>query len=152
MRRKDRETTREEAWKIFDACDYAVVSMILDENPYATALSVARIEETLYFHGAKEGDKIDALTKNPRICLHAVAHMQNIAEKLTVHYASCTIHGWAEEVTEEEEKRMALIRIAQRFAPGQEAMAQQEIDSLKQVTSVWKIHVDSISGKRNPLL
>ena len=52
MRRTDRETTREEAWRIFDQSAYSVLSMSYRNRPYATALSVARIDETLYFHCA----------------------------------------------------------------------------------------------------
>ena len=57
MRRTDRETTREEAWRIFDQSAYSVLSMSYRNRPYATALSVARIDETLYFHCARDGEK-----------------------------------------------------------------------------------------------
>ena len=56
MRRTDRETTREEAWRIFDQSAYSVLSMSYRNRPYATALSVARINETLYFHCARDGE------------------------------------------------------------------------------------------------
>ena len=61
MRRTDRETTREEAWRIFDQSAYSVLSMSYRNRPYATALSVARIDETLYFHCARDGEKIRAV-------------------------------------------------------------------------------------------
>ena len=95
MRRTDRETTREEAWRIFDQSAYSVLSMSYRNRPYATALSVARIDETLYFHCARDGEKIRAMRENPNVCLHSVARMENCAEGFTVYYASCTIRGTA---------------------------------------------------------
>ena len=68
MRRTDRETTREEAWRIFDQSAYSVLSMSYRNRPYATALSVARIDETLYFHCARDGEKIRAMRENPNVC------------------------------------------------------------------------------------
>lgn len=97
MRRTDRETTREEAWRIFDQSAYSVLSMSYRNRPYATALSVARIDETLYFHCARDGEKIRAMRENPNVCLHSVARMENCAEGFTVYYASCTIRGIAQE-------------------------------------------------------
>ena len=89
MRRTDRETTREEAWRIFDQSAYSVLSMSYRNRPYATALSVARIDETLYFHCARDGEKIRAMRENPNVCLHSVARMENCAEGFTVYYAEC---------------------------------------------------------------
>lgn len=149
MRRKDRETTREEAWHIFDQSSYSVVSMIAGGKPYATALSVARIAETLYFHCARDGEKVQALRENPQICLHAVAHMSNYAETFTVHYASCTIKGIAEEVQEEKEKHDALLAICNAFALENMGMAEQEISKTGKASSVWKITVSEITGKHN---
>ena len=150
MRRKDRETSREAAWEIFDQSAYSVLSMIYEGKPYATALSVARIGETLYFHCAREGEKLQALRHNPQVCLHAVSHMRNCAEKFTVYYASCTIKGCAKEVQTEEERHQALLAICAAFTPGNMEKAQKEIQSAGSSTSVWKIQVDEISGKCHP--
>ena len=67
MRRTDRETTREEAWRIFDQSAYSVLSMSYRNRPYATALSVARIDETLYFHCAVTGKNQGYARKSKRL-------------------------------------------------------------------------------------
>lgn len=149
MRRTDRETTREDAWEIFDQSMYSVLSMISNKSPYATAISVARMDETLYFHCARDGEKIKALRENPKVCLHSVAHMENCAEKFTVYYASCTMKGTAEEVFEDEEKHRALLAICKAFTPENMVMAEEEIRKTEKVTSVWKITVNEITGKKN---
>ena len=66
MRRTDRETTREEAWRIFDQSAYSVLSMSYRNRPYATALSVARIDETLYFHAPVTTGKIRAMREKSK--------------------------------------------------------------------------------------
>ena len=82
MRRTDRETTREEAWRIFDQSAYSVLSMSYRNRPYATALSVARIDETLYFHCARDGEKIRAMRENPNVCLHSVPVWRTVQKGL----------------------------------------------------------------------
>lgn len=149
MRRTDRETTREEAWRIFDQSAYSVLSMSYRNRPYATALSVARIDETLYFHCARDGEKIRAMRENPNVCLHSVARMENCAEGFTVYYASCTIRGIAQEVVDEEERHRALLALCRAFIPQSMDMAEQEIRDLRSVTAVWSITVQEITGKRN---
>lgn len=149
MRRTDRETTREEAWHIFDQSAYSVLSMSIRDIPYATALSVTRMDETLYFHCARDGEKIKAMRENPNVCLHSVAHMKNCAKSFTVYYASCTIRGIAQEVVDETERHRALLALCRTFIPESMDMSEQEIRDLRSVTAVWKITVQEITGKRN---
>ena len=105
--------------------------------------------ETLYFHCARDGEKIRAMRENPNVCLHSVARMENCAEGFTVYYASCTIRGIAQEVVDEEERHRALLALCRTFIPQSMDMAEQEIRDLRSVTAVWSITVQEITGKRN---
>ena len=149
MRRIDKQTSIERAWEIFDESNYALVSMIHEGKPYSCALSVARIGEMLYFHSAKEGEKIHAMRTHPDVCLHAVAHMENVPEIFSVYYASCTIKGRAYEVVDTEEKHQALLAICEKFATENMQLAEKEIQGAIAMCSVWRIEVDEITGKVN---
>ena len=51
MRRKDREMDENFAIELLDTCDYMTMSMV-DEvgEAYAVPLSMARLDDKLYFH------------------------------------------------------------------------------------------------------
>ena len=150
MRRKERRLTDEQAWKIVDAADYGVLSMMGEDNrPYCVPVNLARKEETLYFHCAKVGQKTDFLRANGGVCMSFVTKADLDGENLTTKYVSATVFGTAEEVTENAEKAEALALIARRFAPGFEAAAQKEIETLLSVTAVWRIKADLITAKSN---
>ena len=73
MRRKDRERSREFALEVTDKCEWAVLSMTdLEGKPYAVPLTIVRDGESVYFHTAKAGRKIDILRQSPAVCLVCV--------------------------------------------------------------------------------
>jgi nitroimidazol reductase NimA-like FMN-containing flavoprotein (pyridoxamine 5'-phosphate oxidase superfamily) len=77
--------------------------------------------------------------------------VRTIPGKFSIEYESAIISGTASEVTDKEEKIHALELISRRYDPGGmanfDAMARKSLD----VTAIWKIHIDEISGKRKKL-
>ena len=150
MRRKERQLTDEQAWRVVDASDYGILSMMGEENrPYQVPLSLARKGTSLYFHCAKVGQKVDFLRQNSGVCVSFVAKADLDGENLTTKYLSATVFGKAEEVTDDSEKTEALTLIARRFAPGFEEAAKKEIEMLLSVTAIWRIDCDFITAKSN---
>ena len=72
MRRKDRQMPKEFALQIVDKCEYAVLSMLSNGNPYCVPLTIVRVDNSIYFHCAKAGEKYNALLQNPNVCLACV--------------------------------------------------------------------------------
>ena len=72
MRRKDREITDfKQIMEIIDRCDCCRVGFCDDGQVYIVPLNFGYAEEngklTFYFHGAKEGRKIDLIGKAPKV-------------------------------------------------------------------------------------
>jgi len=111
------------ALEVFDKAPYITVSMSeADGTPYAVPLSLVRTDEkTFYFHCAMEGKKLDILRRNPRVCLSAVTKCKpTVGPKdgsFTLEFKSSIAFGVAEEVTDNEERVMALRAICERFLP-----------------------------------
>lgn len=148
MRRKDRETSQENAYAILDRCEYATLSMINEDNtPYGVAISPVRENEHLYFHCAKTGQKNDNLKRNPRVHLFAVGRAENYPEKFAVKYESVMVNGKAEEVMEDEEKLHALRLICEKYAPNHLDGFDNEIKAAFKATAIFKITIENISGK-----
>lgn len=150
MRRKDREQSREFALNTADRCEYAVLSMTMpDGRPYCVPLSMVRDGDCLYFHCALQGQKLEALRKEPRVCVCCVTDTRTVPERFTMAYASALLTGTAEEVTDTGEKRRALELLCRRYAPENPAGVGPAIASDLSRTGVWKILLSAVTGKAN---
>lgn len=149
MRRKDRETTQEEALIILDQASWGVLSAVDSSNtPYSIPLSLARDGNWLYFHCALEGRKLKVIRARPETCIAFVGNVEFPSEHFTAVYESAIVSGTAEEVINEEEKKHGLRIICKRFTPDNMNAFDEEIKKMLAVTGVWKIHIDKITGKR----
>ncbi|TYB30607.1 MAG: pyridoxamine 5'-phosphate oxidase family protein, partial [Candidatus Mcinerneyibacterium aminivorans] len=117
MRRIDKKMKKEKAIKILKNSEYGVLSTI-GENKYCygVPLNYVVMENSIYFHSAKEGHKIDNLKFNKKVSFCVVKNQKPIPEKLTTAYESVVVFGKAEFV-EGEEKRDALMALTKKFAP-----------------------------------
>ena len=148
MRRKDREQSRDFALAIADKCAYSVLATVSpDGSPYCVPLSFAREGEWLYFHSALEGHKIDNLRYNNRVCISCVGDQEAIPGQFAIKYESALIFGNALEITDREEKIRVLRLISMRYTPDEIANFDDGIKLEFDLASVWKIHIDKISGK-----
>lgn len=148
MRRTDRQMDMDSAWQAVDACGFATVSMLLPEGePYCVPLSIARIGETLYFHCAQEGLKLEALRKHPAVCVSCVGMAEPVHDKFTTRYTSAILTGTAREVTDEAEKIRALRAICEKYTPENMSRFDAAIAQSLSRTGIWRIDVTDITGK-----
>lgn len=152
MRKQKRALCETEAWEVFDQAPFASVAMIdEEEHPYIVALSVVRDGNTLYYHCALEGKKLDCIKKHPHVCVSAVAQADVVPEKATVYYQSCVLEGISELVMDDEEKKLALRLLCERFTPTHMDCALHITKQGLDATAIVKIQVTSIEGKCNPI-
>ncbi|MCD8292340.1 MAG: pyridoxamine 5'-phosphate oxidase family protein [Prevotellaceae bacterium] len=93
-----------------------------DGTAYGLPLSLASADGRVwYFHGALEGDKLDAIASHPEVCLSAVTKCTPTVGPLdgsfTLQYHSAVAFGKAQLVTDKTEKVEALRIICKRFLP-----------------------------------
>lgn len=155
MRKASREMDSAFAMEVLDKAPYITVSFTKpDGSPYGVPLSLARKDEnTFYFHGAMEGEKMDCIVKNPKVALSAVTKcVPTVGPKdnsFTLQYKSAMAVGIAEIVTDKEEKVEALRLICQRFLPHHMDAFDAAIERSLERTAVVKITLtESPTGKR----
>jgi len=147
LRRKDRAIPLTEAKRILQAGEYGVLSTAsADGKPYGVPISYAYIEDSIYFHGAIEGQKITNLRNNNRISFCVVGKTQVLPSKFATNYESVIIRGEVLEITGDE-KRQGLIFLLEKYAPGYIGKGLQYIKTTEGKTRVFKILVHSITGK-----
>lgn len=153
MRRNDRERDQAFAYEVIDRCAYGVAALAGEDGvPYCIPLSLARVEDKLYFHCALEGTKLDLLRKNPRVCISFVASNQAAEDKFTTYFQSANVTGTASEVTGDGEKIQALRALCEKLTPSN--MVGDNFDraiakSLPR-TGVWRIQMEEVTGKEKP--
>ena len=148
MRRKDRQMPKEFALQVVDKCEYAVLSMISNNQPYCLPITIVRDDENIYFHCAKAGQKYDALLKNPNVCLTCVGEVNVVPQHFTTEYESAIVKGNATLVECDEEKIMVLKKLCQRYTPSNMSQFDGAINASLDRTAIFKISIDEITGKR----
>ncbi|MBU4316419.1 MAG: pyridoxamine 5'-phosphate oxidase family protein [Proteobacteria bacterium] len=113
MRRKDREITdRIGMIAVIRTGKFAVIALCKESEPYLVTMSYGFDEatETFYFHGAKQGQKIEFLKANPKVCLTVIEDKGYQHGHCTHAYRSVVVRGKMLLVDDLEE-RVKAIRI-----------------------------------------
>lgn len=147
MRRKDRALEDTETLEILKKCDYGILSTI-DKNgyPYGVPLSYVYINNSLYFHSAREGTKLDNIIANDKVSFCIVGQTATLPDKFSTKYESVIVFGKASEVIDDE-KNEALLEILNKYSPDFIEQGKSYIKNAGGITKVIKITIDHITGK-----
>ena len=150
MRRKDRERDESFALEVLRDCEYATLATTNpDGTPYCIPISPVLIENTIYFHCAPEGQKLENINKNNIVCISGVGYTKLIPEKITTEYESAVATGKCYIVTDNEENIMALKAICEKYAKSSMEHFEKKIAEYSHRTCVCKIELMKITGKAN---
>ena len=149
MRRKSQQLSPEECAQILRQGTSGVLALAGDEGwPYAVPLSYVYDGQTVYFHSAKTGHKIDAVAREPRASFCVIAQDDVLPEKFTTAYRSVIVFGRVRVLEKEEEKRAAVEKLALRYAPNvPEADREAEIDRFWPGLCMLALEPEQITGK-----
>jgi hypothetical protein len=147
MRRDDRALTTEQAAEILQRGEYGVLSTVSsDGQPYGVPVSYAYDVNVLYFHCAVEGHKLDNLRDNPRVSFCVVGATEVLPDQFATRYESTILFGKARELISDE-KHAGLTRLLEKYSSDFMEKGEKYINSDIDKTRVFKIEIESISGK-----
>ncbi|MGE4382693.1 MAG: pyridoxamine 5'-phosphate oxidase family protein [Arcobacter sp.] len=90
MRRKEFDVKDENSInEILQTCEYGTLSLISEGKPYVVALNFVFFENSIFFHGAKEGRKIEAINSNPNAAFLVVKPYSFIPSYFSDTMAAC---------------------------------------------------------------
>jgi len=148
MRRKAQALTQEAALEILKAGSTGVLSVLGDDGyPYGVPVNYVLDGDTLYFHCARTGHKLDAIQKEPKVSLSVVMEDTVVPETLSTDYKSVIVFGKAAVVEDDDLRRRALTLLCERFAP---AFPQKGADAIQNewaAVCVVGICIEHVSGK-----
>lgn len=149
MRRIRQAMSEEEALGIIAGASFGVLALHGDKGyPYAVPVSYALVGMVLYFHSATNGHKVDAIVRDTRVSFAVVSRDEVRPETFTTHFESVIVFGRARSVTDDDEKRSALMALARKYSPDHMHEAVGEISSERHRTAVFAIDVEHVTGKR----
>ena len=150
MRRKDRAIVElAEIEEIIHQCLVCRLGLADEKQPYIVPLSFGFKNNTLYFHSAPEGKKIQMLRKNSKVCFEFDLDHEVVAGEEACNwgmkYRSVIGFGRASFVEDFQEKKAGLNAIMEHYAGGTFDYSEAAINN----TLVIKVEIESMTGKKS---
>ena len=152
MRRSDKEITDRKAIEdIILRSKVCKLAMCEENRPYIVPLCFGFKNNTLYFHSAPKGKKIEILKKNPNVCFEFEILTQIIksakACKWGMRYRSVIGFGKAGFITDDDLKRQAFDIIMNQYADGSFIYE----DALFKSVVIINVEIQSMTGKQSEI-
>ncbi len=148
MRRKKQALSFEECAAVLNRGTSGVLAVAGDEGyPYAVPLSYVYSGFRIFFHCASSGHKLDAIARNEKVSFCVVDQDQVVSEEYTTYFRSVIVFGKARILTEEGEKRRALMALAEKYSPHKEQGRLAEIEKTFGHVCLVELQIEHISGK-----
>lgn len=148
MRRAKQQLSREECEEVLASAPRGVLS-VLGENgyPYGVPLNFMWHEGKLYFHGAREGHKLDALAAHDKASFTVLDEGTREEGQWWLTFRSVIVFGRVRRIEDEARAREILMLIGQRYFPPEKDVAESVEHSMPRV-AMLEMCIDHLSGKR----
>lgn len=148
MRRFKQELSQEETIRIFEQNSYGVLALSGNDGyPYAVPLGYHFANGCLYFHGAKQGHKMDAIRTESKASFCVVEQDKVVPKEFTTYFISAIAFGKITIVEDESKKRSILEDISEKYAPGDVEGREYEINKAWKNVCVFQLEIEHMSGK-----
>ncbi len=149
MRRADKEITSKAAIEEIISRSLVCRLALADENrPYIVPLCFGYKDNSLYFHSAVQGKKIDIIKKNNRVCFEFDIDYEVIkADKACewgMQYKSVVGFGQASFLEDSESKRRALDIIMTQYSGESSPYPETKLKH----TVIIKVDIEQMTGKQ----
>ncbi|MCD8122783.1 MAG: pyridoxamine 5'-phosphate oxidase family protein [Clostridiales bacterium] len=149
MRRRKQLVSDNECREILKSEKRGVLSVIGDDGyPYGVPMNFYYDEEenTLYFHGAKQGHKIDAIKKCAKVCFTTWNHGSQKDGDWAFYLTSVIAMGEAELVDDVAVVCEKAHKIADKYYPSKEEIeAEWQKDGNR--IQIIAVHIQHMTGK-----
>ena len=138
LRRKKQQLSEQECTQILDKELSGVLATFGDEGyPYIVPLNYYYENSKVYFHCAKTGHKINTIKKNSNV-------------SFATSFRSVIVFGKVRIIEDDEQKRVAIRRIAKKYAPkNSEQRLHDEIARDWQSLCILELTIEHMSGKES---
>jgi nitroimidazol reductase NimA-like FMN-containing flavoprotein (pyridoxamine 5'-phosphate oxidase superfamily) len=150
MRRVEKEIKNKEIIEILKNGKYSVISMSKENEPYLVTLSYGYDQalNALYFHCAKEGQKMDFIKSNPNIC-GTVIEDNGYEEGCGQVFRSVVFRGKIKIIDELEEKKRGFDILINQLETDSKAIKDKFLkkDATYENSGMLRLDITDITGK-----
>ncbi len=147
MRRSKQLLSMEDTIAVMDRCTNGVLACHgNDDYPYAVPVSYVYFNGKIYFHSAKEGHKIDAITKNPKVSFSVIDEDTIVSEEYTTYFRSVIAFGKA-RIVQGDERLKAFEVLVEKYSGDQPEEAKHKEIAGCTRAYIIAIDVEYITGK-----
>lgn len=148
IRRKDRILDESRAMEILVAGEYGFLSMAnVDGGGYGIPMGYVVHENSVYFHCAREGHKLENLNSDNRVTFTVIGKARVISKIFTFGYESVMAFGKIERNLPADERLMLLHMFLKKYSPEAGINGEKYIKGLFDRTELLKMKIESIRGK-----
>ncbi len=145
MRRIKNKMSDADARALLQNCEHGTLGTISTNGyPYTVVVNYVFYNEKIYFHSAKEGHKIDNVSKNPKVSFTVADNIKVVEETFTTTYQSVTLFGRAKIIPGNKEILMELIK---KYASSFLKEGKKYVDHSFDTTVLVEIEIDYLTGK-----
>ena len=147
MRRHKQELSKEECMEILTNEPRGVLALLGDDDyPYALPMSHVYVDGKIYFHGAMEGHKNDAVKRCDKVSYCVIDKGFRKDGDWWYTFKSVIVFGKIRILTDKDEKIDKLTYLGDKFFPTHEETV-SEINRMLDRTEVFEITIEHMSGK-----
>ena len=146
MRRGRQLLPEEESIRILKEATNGVLCLEDGDRPYGVPMSfIYDDKESIYFHCALEGRKLQCIKNNPKACFTIIEKDEIIPEKFTTYFRSVIVEGEISIIAERSEMEESLRLLSSKYSPGIDC--EPEISKGIDRVMILRLHIESITGK-----
>ena len=150
LRRKKQLLSEQETLRVLEEGKTGIVGVLGDDGyPYTVPINYVSLENKIYFHSAKKGQKVDAIAKEPKVSMTVVEKDDVVSREFTTYFRSIQLFGKAYVVEDEAERNVAFRALCEKFS-GADLDRYEEIMSKEAAAAaIVRIDIEHITGKES---
>ncbi len=139
--------SKEECEEILTREPRGVLALLGDyDYPYALPMSHVYVDGKIYFHGAMQGHKNDAVKKHDKVSYCVFDEGVKNDDGWSYTFRSVIVFGRIRTLADDDEKVEKLTHLGDKFFPTHDETV-SEIERLLHRTEVFEITIEHMSGK-----
>lgn len=148
MRRTNQQLSKEETIQMFEKGTSGTLALLGDEDyPYAVPISYVYVDGKLFFHGAIEGHKIDAIRKHNKASFCVIEKDDVIPEKFTTYFRSAIAFGKITILEDESQKQFAIEKLGEKYSADFKEEMLQAIERAYPRFCMIELDIEHMTGK-----
>lgn len=150
MRRTKRAISDEDAKRLLEQGHRAVLAVNGDDGyPFAFPINY-RFDagaNKIFFHGAKAGQKVDALRRSDKVCLTVMGNEHYEQGEWAPYVQSTVVFGRCHLVDDAAATEAEVRRLALKYYPSAEE-AEEELNKYLAAVQLYEIEIEHLTGKQ----